>query len=110
VIPPVITLLGNNPAEIAKGSTYMDVGAIAADDSLMSIMPDVVENTVDTSVVGEYRVVYSAHDGAMNFATSTRVVKVFDPYAPIIPVGPASTTEPVVDIPVSTSTATSTSN
>jgi hypothetical protein len=46
----------------------------------------------------------------MNFATSTRVVKVFDPYAPIIPVGPASTTEPVVDIPVSTSTATSTSN
>ncbi len=109
VIPPVITLLGNNPAEIAKGTSYVDVGATATDNSGMSIMPDIIENTVDTSVVGEYRVVYSAHDALMNISTSTRIVKVFDPYAPIVPVEPpVTTTEPIIDNTVSTSTATST--
>lgn len=102
VISPVITLLGNNPAELPLGSSYVDVGATAVDDSGMSLMPDIIENNVDTSMVGEYRVVYSAHDSSMNVATSTRVVNIFDPYAPIEPIAPV--------LPGATTTATTTEN
>jgi hypothetical protein len=109
-IPPTITLMGNNPAEISLGTSYVDVGATATDDSGISIMPDIIENTVDTSKVGEYKVVYTAHDGSMNFATSTRVVKVFDPFAKNEPVASttASTTVGLLESLISTTTATST--
>ena len=80
--PPLITLQGSNPATLDLGSTYIDVGATATDDSGQTIMPDLVENDVNTSLVGTYHVTYTAHDAAMNIATSTRTVIVGNPTIP----------------------------
>ena len=61
-------------------STYIDLGATAKDAEGNELMPDIIENTVDTEIVGEYYVTWSAHDSQMNTASTTRVVIVFDPY------------------------------
>ncbi|MEK7652481.1 MAG: immunoglobulin-like domain-containing protein, partial [Patescibacteria group bacterium] len=100
-IPPVITLLGNNPAEIEKGTMFVDPGANVSDDITQGIIPDIIENTVDTSILGEYRVVWSAHDAALNYATTTRTVIVVDPYA-------TSTTSTTTSATTTTSTTTPT--
>ncbi len=93
---PVITLIGNNPSEIALNSTYIDLGATALDSKGQSLMPDLASSTVDTSREGTYEVVWVAHDSMMNFATSTRTVVVFNPNSQ------ASTTLPVIDISTTT--------
>jgi len=72
--PPTITLLGNNPANIDLNSSYVDPGAIATDSTGTSLMPDMQSNNVDTSKVGMYEVVWEAHDGALNYASTTRTV------------------------------------
>ncbi|MEO5367413.1 MAG: DUF5011 domain-containing protein, partial [Magnetococcus sp. WYHC-3] len=103
---PTITLIGNNPAEIPLDSSYVDVGATAVDSLGNPLMPDITENTVDTSRVGEYIVVWEAHDSALNYASTTRNVIVFDPNAPD---DNATTTPEIIpeEIP---ETATSTNN
>jgi hypothetical protein len=79
--PPVITLIGNNPVEIAVGTSYVDPGATATDNLITGIMPDMVLNNVNTGLVGQYQVVWTAHDAAMNTASVTRTVIVYDPNA-----------------------------
>ena len=67
---PVITLLGSNPLEINKGTTYTDAGATATDDVDGDITDDItVTSTVDTSTVGTYTVTYNVSDAAGNAAT-----------------------------------------
>ena len=94
-----ITLIGNNPAEINVGDSFIDPGALATDANGAPLMPDIFENTVDTSASGEYHVIWVVHDGAMNFATSTRIVKVVDPFTPLVE---ATTTPPLIEEATST--------
>ena len=66
---PVITLLGDNPAEVIEGLTYTDAGASASDDIDGDLTESiVVVNNVDTSVIGSYTVTYNVSDAAGNAA------------------------------------------
>ena len=86
--------------------TYVDLGATATDSVGKSLMPDLVSSNVDTSKAGTYQVVWSAHDGALNYATTTRDVIVTDPTA-VAPV--ATTTETMAtDSSVTTDNGTTT--
>ena len=77
---PIITLNGQNPATVEKGTTYTDAGASAdgGEDVTSS-------STVDTSTIGTYIVTYSATDTAGNIAIAkTRTVNVVDTIGPVI--------------------------
>ncbi|MBW1296398.1 immunoglobulin-like domain-containing protein [Aquimarina litoralis] len=66
---PVITLLGDNPLEIAQGEVYTDAGATASDSLDGDITANiVVVNPVDTSVDGTYTITYNVMDAAGNAA------------------------------------------
>ena len=88
--PPVITINGNNPAQIEVGQSYGDLGATVTDninDNLgIKISVDGVdppagggEVQIDTSLAGEHTIIYSATDQAGNTGTATRIVKVIEP-------------------------------
>ena len=60
---PVITLLGNNPAETGAGYPYHDAGATAFDEEDGDISSSIiVTSTVDTSKTGTYEVTYNVTD------------------------------------------------
>jgi hypothetical protein len=82
---PVITINGNNPAEISIGGTYSDLGATVTDnvnDNLgITALIDGVEVTggfgniqIDTSTSTTYTITYSATDQAGNTSTAERDV------------------------------------
>ena len=77
--PPVITVLGDNPATVELGDTYVDAGATADGGETVS-----ASGTVDVFVVGSYTITYSATDDAGNEGTATRTVNVVDTTAPVI--------------------------
>ena len=89
--PPVITILGANPAEIEIGSIYGDLGATVTDnvDTNLGVYASLDggaemqfgEIQLDTSMIGEHSIIYRASDTAGNTATTTRAVIVFDPAA-----------------------------
>jgi hypothetical protein len=82
---PIITLTGDNPVWVECGSAYTDEGATAADSCGTAIAEVGVESNVDTAVVGNYQVVYTASDDAGNAAVAvTRTVAVVDVTAPVI--------------------------
>ncbi len=75
---PVIQLLGEASVTVTVASAYQDPGATASDDldgNLTSSI--VVENDVDTAIVGSYVVTYDVVDGSGNAAAQvTRSVSV----------------------------------
>ncbi len=74
--PPVITLNGAPEIILDIGSTYVDPGASATDNVDGAVTP-VVDDPVDTTVVGTYVVTYTATDKAGNAAVPvTRTVRV----------------------------------
>ncbi len=91
VTPPTLTILGNNPAQIALNTPYADLGVVVSDNVNnnlgVSYAVDgslVTEVEIDTSVVGTHIVVYSAVDQAGNRRTVERVVNVFNPNTPSV--------------------------
>ena len=75
---PVIRLLGDARVEIVLENSYIDAGATATDnfdgDLSSSIM---VNNTVDTNVLGTYEISYDVNDSSGNSATTViRIVNV----------------------------------
>jgi len=81
-VPPVITLLGNNPQGILTGTAYTELGATATDNVDGNITASIVidASAVDTSTVGSYTVTYNVMDAAGNAATEvTRTVNVVVP-------------------------------
>jgi hypothetical protein len=91
-VPPVITVLGDNPATVELGSTYVDAGATAM-DAFHGDTNVVSSGTVDTSAVGTYTITYSATDLDNNTATASRTVNVVDTTSPVITLtGDASVT------------------
>jgi hypothetical protein len=79
--PPVITLLGANPAVVEAGGTYIDPGATAADTRDGDLTAAIeIGNGVNTAVVGTYVVAYNVQDQAGNAAQEvSRTVQVVQP-------------------------------
>lgn len=75
---PVITIIGNNPAYIAIGAAYLDLGVTVTDDHDQNLGVHVSGDQINTSTAGQYEVTYVATDNAGNTATSTRQVIVGD--------------------------------
>jgi hypothetical protein len=83
---PVISLNGNNPAEVTVGSSYTDLGATVTDnvdDNLgfkVSLnggpQIDISELSVDTASTTTHTIVFTAIDTAGNIGTATRTVNV----------------------------------
>jgi hypothetical protein len=65
--------------EVTLNGTYSEPGATATDniDGVMDPATKItITGTVNTSVVGQYRVLYKATDAAGNTGTKTRIVNV----------------------------------
>ncbi len=75
---PIITLNGSNPLMVNKGSTFVDPGAVAIDDTDGDISSNiVVSGQVDTNIEGTYLLDYNVIDAAGNAAErKQREVKV----------------------------------
>ena len=86
---PVITINGNNPAEIEIGAAYSDLGATVTDNvndnlgyqTFLGSTPMELAH-LDTSEPNEWHIYYVATDSAGNTATSTRTVIVDGALAP----------------------------
>ncbi len=72
---PVITVLGDNPVEVVQNTSYTDEGATAT-DNVDGVVTVTASGTVNTAVVDDYIITYSATDAAGNTATATRTVTV----------------------------------
>ncbi len=79
-VPPVITVLGNNPVNIDLGNPYVDAGATALDDVDGDISTNILVTglPVDSSVVGQHIVQYEVSDAAGNSTQAQRIVNVLD--------------------------------
>ena len=84
-IPPVITILGDNPATVELGASYSDAGA-TANDAYHGTTPVTSSGTVDTNTVGVYTITYTATDLDNNTATASRTVNVVDTTSPVVTV------------------------
>ena len=81
-IAPTITLLGNNPQFIARGDSYVELGATVTDNVTANITA-AISGTVNTATIGTYTITYTATDAAANTRTVTRTGIVYDPLASI---------------------------
>ncbi|MBT3470419.1 MAG: DUF5011 domain-containing protein, partial [Opitutae bacterium] len=78
-VPPVITLLGDNPAVVYIGEIYTDAGASAMDDRGGDISPQIsiAGSSIDTSSTGNHIVTFNVKDAAGNSAIEvTRIISV----------------------------------
>ena len=83
---PTITLLGNNPLTVSRGTAYSDPGATATDNVDGDISANIVigSDAVNTDTQGTYTVTYNVSDAAGNAAAQvTRTVEVVND-APVI--------------------------
>jgi len=76
-IPPVITLLGDNPVKVFKGAEYTDPGVIA-EDSFDTNVIIVTTGSVDTSRLGSYTITYNATDDSGNSSSISRIINVVE--------------------------------
>jgi len=75
--PPVITLTGGSTMSIYRGSAFTEPGYRAIDNVDGDITSKVtVTGSVNTAVVGSYRLTYSATDSSGNTGTAVRTVNV----------------------------------
>jgi len=78
--PPVISLVGANPAQVTVGDSFIDPGATATDREDGNITNKiVVTGTVNTSVAGTYTRTYTVTDLGGLTASTTRQVVVSNP-------------------------------
>jgi len=81
---PVITLNGANPMSVECKSTFVDPGATAADNCDTNVYVN-VSGSVNTNVVGNYSLTYTATDASGNAADPViRTVQVVDTTPPVI--------------------------
>ena len=76
---PVVTVLGENPVTVDRGTPYTDAGATAFDAGDNAGQTVTTTGTVDTSLAGTYTLTYSATDSKGNVGTATRTVTVLAP-------------------------------
>jgi autotransporter-associated beta strand protein len=82
---PIIVLNGNTTLTVNAGSTYIELGAVATDETAPTDRLVIITGTVNTAVPGVYVLSYDAADAVGNAAiTVTRTVTVADVTAPAI--------------------------
>ncbi len=75
--PPIITLIGANPATVIIGTSWIDPGATATDLEDGNLTSKIISTgAINTNVLGTYNVFYSVTDSGGLTATTTRVVNV----------------------------------
>jgi hypothetical protein len=79
VAPPVLTMNGNTVVVVPLNSSWADPGVTAYDTCAGNYLTVTTNGTVNTSVVGQYNLTYSATTGDGVSATNDRSVIVFDP-------------------------------
>lgn len=93
VVPPAITIWGDNPVSIGKDDIYIDAGATAFDskDGALELSLTVIKNsanevvlTIDTSIFSTYTITYTVEDSQGNSTSSIRRVNVVDKKSPVI--------------------------
>ncbi|MEK7179921.1 MAG: immunoglobulin-like domain-containing protein, partial [Patescibacteria group bacterium] len=108
---PVITIQGNNPAEIFVGTSYADLGALFTDDTDPNLTTYTLVNgatttdvvSIDTSVPRTHTITYIATDDAGNTTTKDRMVNVVSPTPISEPLSePLPETLPITDISTTT--------
>jgi hypothetical protein len=76
--PPVITVLGENPIKIKRGTTYIDAGATSTDNLDGDLTASIaISGNVKTDLSGTYAITYSVTDSSGNFSSTTRNVTVY---------------------------------
>ncbi len=80
---PVITLAGANPLTVAHNGNYSEPGASAV-DAVDGNRTVTISGSVDTSLVGNYTLAYTASDTVGNTATVNRTVRVTDQTPPVL--------------------------
>ncbi|WP_162129647.1 immunoglobulin-like domain-containing protein [Candidatus Nitrosopumilus sediminis] len=86
-VPPIITLVGDNPQTIEAGDSYTELGATATDNVDGDITASITtgSSSVDTATLGSYAVTYDVSDSSGNAAIHvTRTVNVVDTTAPTL--------------------------
>ena len=86
-IPPVITILGANPATITAGSVYNDAGATCIDRVDGTLTPTLDSSSLDVNQAGLSTVTYSCADKSGNPAISVSrfvIVETRNTAAPVI--------------------------
>jgi hypothetical protein len=80
VTAPVVTVLGDNPASVVVGGSYVDAGATAADlvDGDLTAAIATGGLPIDTSTAGTYFVTYAVSDVAGNTGQASRTVNVVE--------------------------------
>ena len=82
-IYPMLSILGDNPLQVEVNSQFTDPGVVAGDNHSYELSKTGTFNE-NTSVLGEYTIVYTAVDPSGNFVSVTRIVEVVDTQAPTI--------------------------
>lgn len=78
-VSPTITLNGKEEINIAQGSNYQELGCIAKDNYDGDITPKIsIDNPIDTSKKGTYKVNYTVQDSSGNKSTASRTVNVVE--------------------------------
>ncbi len=73
--PPVITLNGTSSVTVTQGTSYLEAGGTAVDD-VDDNLNVAIMGFVDTSILGNYTITYTATDAASNTSTTTRTVTI----------------------------------
>ena len=112
--PPTFDLLGEDTMTINLGEQFNDPGYSNPTDNIDENVSVVVTGSVDTSIPGEYKLIYNATDSSGNKTILTRTVIVVPPNAPvnqppIITLNPADTTITILNdepfnLPIATAT------
>ncbi len=105
-IPPVISLVGDNPLIHELGTPYADPGATTDDGS--EVTTDTSQ--VDVNVLGDYLVTYTATDDDGNTATAIRIVYVRDTAPPTFESATLNVNTGAMTITFSETIAVSTTN
>ena len=114
-IPPVLTVNGNNPANIAVGAVYNDLGASVSDnlDNNLGVKASLNNETwievgnlqLSTASSTTYTIYYRAIDNAGNEGRAQRVVNVGTGNTEVVVVPSASEPETATSTPVTTESA-----
>jgi endonuclease G len=81
--PPVITLIGANPLTIAHNGNYTEPSATAS-DAVDGNRTVTITGLVNTAVIGNYTITYTASDTIGNSASLQRTVRVTDQTPPVL--------------------------
>lgn len=93
---PMVSIIGGNPISININNDYADLGATAKDYYGADITSNIITtSTVDTTIPGSYKVMYSVIDSFGNKSTASRTVNVIDNIGPTITFTPNGSNIPV---------------